>query len=128
MLKTKEYCIVSLKGEPNKTMAGVEKIIWDHEQRNFSLLSDGLLSIVCPVRDGTEIHDVGIFNAGRDEVRSIMEEDPNVKAGFCIRSPCMQEFPGRLPLVILRVLGIRSSLGIWIEAISIMLAAIPNRR
>jgi hypothetical protein len=84
MLKTKEYCIVILKGGPNKTMAGVEKIIWDHEQRNFSLRADGLLSIVCLVRDGIEIHDVGIFNAGRDEVRSIMEEDPNMKAGVFV--------------------------------------------
>lgn len=95
MPKTKEYCLVILKFGPNKAMKGVEKIIWEHGRRNFSLRADGLLTIVCPVRDGSEVQGIGLFNAGRDEVRSIMEEDPGVKAGvFVYDLHVCRSFPG----------------------------------
>jgi hypothetical protein len=38
---------------PNRRMEGVDGIIWEHGRRNFSLRADGLLSIICPVGDGT---------------------------------------------------------------------------
>jgi len=40
-----------------------------------------VLSIVCPISDGSDIGGVGIFNAGVDIVESLMKEDPVVKAG-----------------------------------------------
>ena len=40
-----------------------------------------MLSIVCPISDGSDIGGVGIFNAGVDIVESLMKEDPVVKAG-----------------------------------------------
>jgi hypothetical protein len=42
--KTKTYSIVILKAGPNRNLPGVEKIIWEHGRRNFSLRKDGVLS------------------------------------------------------------------------------------
>jgi hypothetical protein len=93
--QTKGYSVVILRAGPNRNDPGVEKITWEHGRRNFALRADGLLSIVCPVRDGSEIAGVGIFNADADEVRRIMDEDPGVKAGIFVYEihPC-RSFPG----------------------------------
>jgi hypothetical protein len=92
---TKSYCVVILKAGPNRQTPGVEKIAWEHARRNFQLRSDGLLSVVCPVMDGSEVSGVGIFNAGVEETRVIMEEDPGVRAGVFVYEvhPC-RSFPG----------------------------------
>jgi len=84
MTKTKNYCILILKAGPNKQMDGVEKIIWEHGRRNFALRAEGLLSIVCPINDGSGVSGIGIFNASIEEVKKIMEEDPGVQAGVFV--------------------------------------------
>ena len=43
-------------GEP-----GVDKILWEHGRRNFALRAEGLLAIVCPVNDGSQVKGVGIL-------------------------------------------------------------------
>ena len=91
----KDYCIVILKATPKRNEPGVEKILWEHGRRNFSLRADGLLSIVCAVTDESAVRGVGIFNANADRVRKIMDEDPGVKAGVFTYEihPC-RSFPG----------------------------------
>jgi hypothetical protein len=86
---------VILKAGPNRQTPGVEKIAWEHGRRNFQLRADGLLSVVCPVMDGSEVSGVGIFNAGVEETRAIMDEDPGVRAGVFVYEvhPC-RSFPG----------------------------------
>jgi hypothetical protein len=78
--QTKTYTIVILEAGPNKNFPGVEKIIWEHGRRNFSLRKDGVLSKVCPISDGSDTSGIGIFNASVDEVKAIMEGDPGVSA------------------------------------------------
>lgn len=92
---TKNYCIVILKAGPKRHEPGVEKIIWEHGRRNFALRAEGILSIVCPVADGSDINGMGIFNADVEEVKKIMDEDPGVKAGVFVYEihPC-RSFPG----------------------------------
>jgi hypothetical protein len=89
------YTVIILKSGPNKNQSGVEKIVWEHGRRNFALRADGLLSIVCPINDGSDVSGVGIFNASVDEVKKIMDEDPGVKAGVFVYEihPC-RSFPG----------------------------------
>ncbi len=96
---TKHYTIVILKHGPNFRMPGVEKIIWEHGRKNFSLKVEGLMPIVCPVSDESELSGVGIFNAGMDEVKKIMDEDPGVKEGiFIYEMHVCRSFPGdKLP-------------------------------
>jgi hypothetical protein len=92
---TRNYSIVILKAGPHKHDEGVEKIIKEHGRRNFELRADGVLSIVCPVSDGSDISGIGIFNASIEEVKKIMDDDPGVKAGVFVYElhPC-RSFPG----------------------------------
>lgn len=71
-------------GRPKRNEPGVEKIIWEHGRRNFALRADGVLPIVCPVNDGSNVKGVGIFNASVEQVKKIMDEDPGVKAGVFV--------------------------------------------
>ena len=92
---TKNYCIVILKAGPKKNEEGAEKIIWEHGRRNFALRADGVLSIVCPISDGSNVSGVGIFNAPVEEVKKIMDEDPAVQAGVLIyETHACRGFPG----------------------------------
>jgi len=96
---TKNYTLMILKAGPRFTIPDVSKIIWEHGRKNFSLRADGLLSVVCPVSDESDVKGAGIFNADPDTVRDIMEEDPGVKEGVFIYElhPC-RSFPGdKLP-------------------------------
>jgi hypothetical protein len=93
--QTKNYCVVILKTGPNRNKGGVEKTIWEHGRRNFHLRASGLLSIVCPISDGSNVSGIGIFNANSDEVKSIMDEDPGVKEGvFVYEIHACRSFPG----------------------------------
>lgn len=99
MTQTREYCIVILRAGPNRHKTGVETVIREHARRNFVLREEGVLSIVCPVSDGSDVSGVGIFNASVDAVRDIMDGDPAVQAGIFHYEvhPC-RSFPGdRLP-------------------------------
>jgi hypothetical protein len=96
---TKNYTLLILKHGPKFVLPGVEKIIWEHVRRNFSLRAEGILSIVCPVNDGTDMAGMGIFNADIDTVKEIMDDDPGVKEGIFVYElhPC-RSFPGdKLP-------------------------------
>ena len=92
---TKDYSIVILKAGPRRNEPRVEKIIWEHGRRNFALRAEGLLSIVCPVMDGSDTSGVGIFNTSVEEAKKIMDEDPGVKSGIFVYEihPC-RSFPG----------------------------------
>ncbi len=92
---TREYCIVILKAGPKRNQPGIEPLLWEHGRRNFSLKEDGLLSIVCQVKDGTDVNGIGIFNADLATVRDIMDNDPGVKAGvFVYEVHSCRSFPG----------------------------------
>ena len=80
--KTKHYCVVILRHGPNWDKPGKDKVLWEHGRRNFALRRDGLLPIVCPVTDGSEVSGVGIFNGSVKQIKKIMDEDPGVKEGF----------------------------------------------
>jgi hypothetical protein len=92
---TRGYCVVILKAGPKKNDDGADKIIREHGRRNFALRADGLLSIVCPISDGSNVSGIGIFNASVEEVKKIMDEDPGVKAGvFVYEVHACRSFPG----------------------------------
>jgi hypothetical protein len=92
---TRKYSVVILKVGPKRNEDGVEKIIWEHARRNFALRAEGVLSIVCPISDGSNVTGVGIFNADLEEVTKIMDEDPGVKAGVIVYEiHASRSFPG----------------------------------
>ena len=69
--RTLPYTIVILKAGPNFSAAGPDRdpavatTIWEHGKRNFALREAGLLAVVCPVADGTEITGVGVLRQRR---------------------------------------------------------------
>ena len=93
--KAKGYTAVLLRAGPNRTMEGADKIVWEHGRRNFSLRADGVLSIVCPVLDDSDLAGIGIFHATAEETKAIMDADPGVQAGLFVYElhPC-RGFPG----------------------------------
>ncbi|MBV9131190.1 MAG: hypothetical protein JO318_00735, partial [Chloroflexi bacterium] len=55
--------------------------IWEHGRRNFALRAAGLLSVVCPIRDSSDVAGIGVFGADAQAVERIMQGDPAVAAG-----------------------------------------------
>ena len=95
MAQTREYSVVLLRAGERYGEEGSDAIVWEHGRRNFSLRADGLLSIVCPVRDDSDLCGVGIFNATVDETTKLMEDDPGVQAGvFTFQVHPARSFPG----------------------------------
>jgi hypothetical protein len=95
MSKSKDYCAVILRRGPNWNSPDRDKIVWEHGRRNFSLRAEGLLVIVCPVRDDSDISGIGIFNGTLDEIDGVMRSDPGVKEGiFVYEVHACRSFPG----------------------------------
>ena len=73
----------------------MEKFIWEHVRRNFALRAEGMLSIVCPIADGSDVTGAGIFDADVEEVIKIIDEDPGVKAEAIVYEiHACSSFPG----------------------------------
>ena len=59
----------------------VARTILAHGRRNASLRRAGLMPIVCPVADDSDVAGVSILDTLRDEADRIMSNDPGVLAG-----------------------------------------------
>ena len=99
LAQAKLYTLVILTKTGEIGKEGADKIFWEHGRRNMAINADGLLPVVCPVSNGSDVSGIGIFDATPDEVNRIMDEDPGVRAGIFTFEvhPC-RGFPGsRLP-------------------------------
>ncbi len=95
MGRTQPYTVVLLRPTEKRHSPDADAIVWEHGRRNFALRASGKLPIVCPIRDGSDLSGVGIFNADVDETRRIMDEDPGVQAGiFTYELHPTRTFPG----------------------------------
>ena len=93
--QTKSYTLVVWKATPKRHEPAAEKIVWEHGRRNFLLMDEGILPIVCPMTSIGEISGIGIFAATLEETRKIMSEDPAVNAGiFTYEMQSCLGFPG----------------------------------
>jgi hypothetical protein len=93
--RTRAYTIVLLKRGGRYGEEGADATIWEHGRRNFELRASGRLAIVCPIADGSEWSGVGVFDGSPEEVTSIMEGDPGVRAGvFTYEVHPTRSFPG----------------------------------
>jgi hypothetical protein len=95
LARTRDYTLVILKTTPDTFTDDGRPIIREHGRRNMALQAAGLLSIVCPATDGTDIAGICIFDAARDEVREIIETDPAVERGvLTYELHPIRSFPG----------------------------------
>ena len=93
--KTKTYSVVILHGTAKLQDPASRPIVWEHGRRNFELRADGVLQIVCPVADGSNVSGIGIFAATPDETARIMDGDRGVRAGlFTYEVHASRSFPG----------------------------------
>jgi hypothetical protein len=89
------YSVVILKQGPGFTADTAPAVIWEHGRRNFGLRHDGVLAVVLPVTDGSDVCGVGVFNATVDETVAHMNDDPGVQAGvFTFEVHACRGFPG----------------------------------
>ena len=93
--KTKEYCICILRTTTKRGQTGANRLVTEHNRRNFALRAQGQLAILCQIADGSGVSSVIIFNASVDEVKKLMSEDPAVKEGiFMYELHVGRGFPG----------------------------------
>jgi hypothetical protein len=61
----------------------------------MALQAEGVLPIVCPVPDDTDLAGIGIFTVSPEEAARIMDEDPGVRAGlFTYEVHASRSLPG----------------------------------
>ena len=91
----KPYSVVILKQGPNFGDDTAPGIVWEHGRRNFALRDDGVLAVVLPVTDGSDVCGIAVFAATVDATTAIMGDDPGVAAGVFTYEvhPC-RGFPG----------------------------------
>jgi hypothetical protein len=81
LASTRSYTIVILHRGPAYDPPNTDPTIWEHGRRNFELRAAGLLAVVCPVSDGSELAGICIFATERAQAERIMRGDPAVQAG-----------------------------------------------
>src|SRR6516165_7935270 len=59
----KPYSVVILKKGPNFDDGTAPGIIWEHGRRNFGLRDDGVMPVVLPVTDGSDVCGICVFAA-----------------------------------------------------------------
>ena len=92
---TASYSIAILRRGPIYGTEEAKPLVWEHGRRNTSLRAGGVLNVVCPVTDDSEVCGIGIFSTTTDELDKIMRSDPGVAAGVFVYDihPC-RSFPG----------------------------------
>lgn len=95
LARTKSYTIVLLKTGPEYRSPEASAVIWEHGRRQFSLRSEGVLSVVCPVADDSDLAGVNIFDTSTEHATGLMEDDPAVQAGvLTYEVHPVRSFPG----------------------------------
>ncbi|WP_432838679.1 hypothetical protein [Dactylosporangium sp. CA-092794] len=95
MASTKAYTAIVLYAGPKYGTPEAAPIVWEHGRRNFGLRADGLLNIVCPVMDDSDVCGIGVYDLPFDEAVELAGRDPGVVAGvFTFRAHPVRSFPG----------------------------------
>jgi hypothetical protein len=98
---TKEYNVVILKRGPSFTDDAAPAVIWEHGRRNFGLRDDGVLAVVLPVTDGSDVCGVGVFTGTVRSDRCAHERRSRCASrGVHLRGAPVPRFPRRLVAVI----------------------------
>lgn len=76
------YTVALLHATDTFIRPDVEPIIWEHGRLNMRLMDAGILAVVMPVADDSDIAGIQVFTVGMDETRTVMDADPGVVAGI----------------------------------------------
>lgn len=99
MATTRPYSVVILRDGPRADHPDRDRVVWEHGRRNFRLRAAGILAVVLPIRDESDVDGVGVFDLDPEATRAVMAADPGVQAGvFTFEVHPGRSFPGdRLP-------------------------------
>jgi hypothetical protein len=93
--KARPYTVLVLHTTAAFARPACDAVVWEHGRRNMALVDAGLLSVVLPIADDSGIAGYGIFDADLETTRSIMDDDPGVRAGiFSVELHPVRGFPG----------------------------------
>jgi hypothetical protein len=93
--QAKAYTVALLRKTESFKRPDVDPVIWEHGRRNFALREHGVLAVVLPVGDDSDLAGIGVFDATPEEVIEIMDGDPGVRAGiFGYEVHPVRGFPG----------------------------------
>jgi hypothetical protein len=93
--QAKRYTLALLRTTSSFKRPEMDSIVWEHGRRNFALREQGVMPVVLPVDDDSDLAGLGVFDATEDEVARILDEDPGVKAGiFTFELHPVRGFPG----------------------------------
>ncbi len=67
-------------------------MVWEHGRRNIALVDAGLLSIVLPVTDDSELAGLAVFDLPAADVTAVMDADPGVIFTYDVHP--VRGFPG----------------------------------
>jgi hypothetical protein len=89
----KPCSLALLRWRPERHRDGADAIELEHQRRMVSLRADGVIAILCPVE--SDVVAGAIMTVPLHDARSVMEDDPCVRAGMieCDIYSC-QGFPG----------------------------------
>lgn len=92
--------VVIVRAGPRGDHPDRDRLVREHTRRSLRLRAAGLLAIVLPVDDDTDVHEVGVFDLDPDGARAAMAVDPAVEAGvLSFEVHPGRGFPGdRLPV------------------------------
>lgn len=82
LAKVRQYTVALLRVTSAFVRPEVNPIIWEHGRMNMALVDAGILAVVLPVADDSELAGVQIFTVGAEEAHTVMESDPAVAAGI----------------------------------------------
>jgi len=95
LMQTKQYTLMILRPGPNTGREDLQQLLWEHGRNNFKLRAEGLLSIVCPVAQQSDIVGIGIFNADAETVSERLKDDIAIREGvFTYELLPVRSFPG----------------------------------
>jgi len=99
LTQARSYTLVILHKTAKMAEDGARAVVWEHGRRNMALGAEGVMPLVFPVNDGTDVSGVGVFLGSPDEVKVLMDGDPGVVAGlFTYEVHACRGFPGsKLP-------------------------------
>lgn len=95
LASTSTYTTVLLRATATCVRPEVDPIVREHGRWNMARAEAGLLAIVRPVTDHTDLAGIAVFAATPDGTREIMDDDPGVRAGiFSYELHPVRGFPG----------------------------------
>jgi uncharacterized protein YciI len=89
------YSMVLLTPGPTPDRPDRQELIWEHGRRNFAFREQGVMNLVGPIIDESDLRGMCILRADQSAAEQIMAGDPAIRAGiFRFEIHPWRSFPG----------------------------------